>query len=346
MGWGRRAVALLALLVFLGLGAWPVTLMLLVYVIYSFRGPSMERVPAAQRYPLENPGRPMGRYFVGGSLLLLSLVAAGSGGTYSPVVFLAAGAVVILWPSIDRAVGFGTVVPVRDTTLLRSRYFPLSWHALAEVKLESQGQTRGIAAMSGRILLFGGRAPAVFQVVSVHALAYRQAEARVLKKLRRETRLLSQRGAHLLPADSAAAASRLSLELERLDVGTEDFRAVSSLPFDAAVFLVRDGRVISHRAFNILQPNGSAGIPTPDLKLDREPLFAEVVQEVGEKHGWPGPDEFSPFLAALDATRSEPIADRLRPKGEPDGGLAFETAGGAEVRLTRAQLRALARIYA
>lgn len=103
--------------------------------------------------------------------------------------------------------------------------------------------------------------------------------------------------------------------------------------------------MVSHRAFNVLEPNGAAAIPSPDLKHSRDPLFAEVVQEIGEKHGWPGPDEFVPFLAMLDASRNEPLADRFRTKGEADGKLTVETPSGAQVRLTRAQLRAVASIY-
>jgi len=83
----------------------------------------------------------------------------------------------------------------------------------------------------------------------------------------------------------------------------------------------------------------------PDLASFREPLFAEVVQEIGEKHGRPGPDEFSPLLAALDATRSEPLADRVQMKGEDAGRLTVRSAARPEVRLTRPQLRVLMKIY-
>ena len=345
MGWGYRAAALLLTLVFLGLGAWPVGLLTLAYLALSFRRPGAGAVSVQKQGVFRKPGRPWGRYAAGASFFLLSLVAAGAGGTYSPLAFFAIGMAVILWPSFARARVSSGVVPVEDSVLLRSRLSPFSWHALAEVKLESQDQTRGIASMGGRILLFAGKAPAAFQVVTVRALGYRQAEAGILKELRRETRMLSQRGAHLLPLDSAEAARKLSLGLERLNVGTEDFEAVLSLPFEAAVFEVEDGRLVAHRAFNVLEPNGRAAIPTPDLRHAREPLFAEVVQEIGDRHGWPGPDEFSHFLAALDATRSEPVADRFRPKGEAAGRVVVETAGGAEASLSRAQLRALARVY-
>jgi len=344
MGWGLRMVAVFVMLVTLGLGAWPVAFLAFLYLVFSFRRRREKPVYVLKQEIFAKPERPGRRYAAGGFLFALALVAAASGGTYSVVVFFLVGLVVVSWPGVGR-LGLSRVVPVQDSVLLRSRFFPFAWHALVEVKLESQEQTRGVASMSGKLLLFAGKSPAMYQVVSVYALDYRQAEGRVVKALRQESRMLSQRGAHLLPSDSADAASRLSLALERLKVGTDDFEAVSSLPFDAIAFRVRDGRLVSHRAFNVLEPNGAAAIPTPDLASFREPLFAEVVQEIGEKHGWPGPDGFSPFLAALDASRSEPLADRIQVKGEDAGRVTVQSAGGSEVRLTRPQLRVLARIY-
>jgi hypothetical protein len=346
MGWTLRLAAISIMLIFLGLGAWPLSLLAFLYLVLSLRRPKSRAAHSEKQETFQKPARSLGRYAIGTALLLLSLMAAESGGTYSPGVFFVTGLAVFLWPFIGGLGLLSRVVPVKDSVLLQDRLFPLSWHALAEVKLESQDQTRGITAMSGKLLLFAGRAPAVFQVVSVHALRYKQAEACIMKKLRRETRMLSQRGAHLLPVDSAEAANKLSLELERLSIGTDDFQVVSSLPFDAIAFEVRDGRLVSHRAFNVLEPNGATAIPAADLRHPREPLFAEVVQEIGEKHGWPAPDEFSSFLASLDALRAEPLADRFRVKGETEGKAIVETPGSAQVSLTKAQMRALARIYA
>ena len=346
MGWGVRLFAAFVGLTLFALGAWPLGLVAFIYVALSFRRPRVKAASVQKREVFAKPGHPWGRYAVGAFLLLLGVLAADSGGTFSPYLFSIAGLAVFFWPWFRRPGVLNAVVPVRDSVLLRSRLFPLSWHALAEVKLESQEQTRGVASMSGRLLLFSGKSPSFYQVVSAYALGYKQAEDRITKKLRQQTKMLSQRGAHLLPADSAEAASRLALELRELRVGTDDFEAVSSLPFDSAVFQVEDGRLVSHRAFSVLEPNGSAAIPIPDLKHLREPLFAEVVQEIGDKHGWPPPDEFSPFLASLDASRTEPFADRFQMRGEAEGRVTVETPGGAQVKLTRAQLRALARIYA
>ncbi|MDG6946804.1 MAG: hypothetical protein JRN63_03940 [Nitrososphaerota archaeon] len=346
MGWGARLLVVLAGLVALALGAWPVSLLGLVYLAYSFRRPRPQRSVMVRQQVLARPGRPWGRYALGGALFLLGLAAVAAGGALSPVAFSAGGLAVFLWPLARRGGVWGRVVPMADSILLRSRLFPLRWHALAEVKLEAQDQARGVAAIDGRLLVFAGRSPSAFQVVTVHALGYAAAEEKVLRALRRETRTLSQRGAHLLPLDSRDAAKKLSLTLDRLDVGTEDLEAVSSLPFDVFALRTKEGLVVSHRAFRVTEPASPPSIPPSDLAPARRPLFAEVVEKIQERHGWPGPDEFSPFLAALDASRAEPFSDRAVVAGEVEGRVSVETPGGAAAKLTRAQLRAVAMVYA
>jgi hypothetical protein len=345
MGWGLRVLAVLVALIALGLGLWPVTLMAAVYLVFSFKKPMSRRPLLLTQQVLSKSKRPWGRYAVGVVLLLFSGIAQIEGGTLSPAVFLLGGFTVVFLPHLRKRLPVNQLVPLGDSILLRNRIFPILWYALAEVKLEAQDQARGIAAMEGQLLVFAGKNPSTLKVVSAYALGYRRAESKVVRILHRETQMLSQRGAHILPLDSAEAAERLSHALERLKVGTDGFDAVSSLPFDVIALRVKDGLVVSHRAFNIVG-GGAACIPSPDLPQERQPLLAEVVQEIGEKHGWPAPDQFSPFLAALDASRTEPLADRILTRGDDTGGVAVEAPGGAEVKLTRAQLRAVARIYA
>jgi hypothetical protein len=345
MGWGQRLLAVFVGIIALSFGVWPVFLLGLVYLAFSFRKPRAQRAIVIRQEVFPKPKRPWGRYTLGVLLFLLAAIALGAGGTLSPVVFLLSGLAVLSWSSLRMSGLASRVVPVRESVLLRSELFPLRWHALAEVKLESQDQTRGLAAMDGRLLVFAGKTPSAFQVVSVYALGYKQAEEKVVRRLRRATRMLSQRGAHLLPLDSEDANARLSLELDRLNIRTEDLEAVTSLPFDVFALQVKEGLIVAHRAFRISESVGSPLIPSPDLSPTRQPLLAEVVEKIGQRHGWPGPDEFSPFIAALDASRAEPIADRIVMKGESEGKLLVETPGGAPVGVTRPQLRVLARIY-
>ena len=346
MGWGLRILAAMAALLFLGIGAWPVSLLALGYLVYSFSKPRVRRAVILRQESIPRRRRPWERYSFGGILFLLAFVASEVGGTFSSIVFLIGGIVVVFWPALQRSASAGKVMPVRESVLLRSRFFPFRWHTLVEVKLESRDQARGVAALDGRLLVFAGKAPSAFQAVSTYALRYRAAEEKILRRLQRESRMLSQRGAHLLPLDSEDAGQKLSLTLNRLEIGAADLEAVSSLPFDLFTLQTKEGLVVRYRAFRIVELEGMVSIPFADISLDRQPLFAEVVEEIAEKHCWPGPDEYSSFLAAMDASRNEPLTDRLRARAEEGGKMAVETPGGAEVKLTRAQLRAVARIYA
>lgn len=343
MGWGLRLLGATLALVGLALGAWPLSLLVFGCLLYSFRH-RPQRTALTQEV-IQKPKLPWGHLVLGGSLLLLSAMALGAGGTLSPVVFMLAGMGAIASPFVRMNGLAGQVAPMTDSILLRSRVFPFRWHALAEVKLEAQDQTRGVASMDGRLLVFAGKSPTAIQVVTAYAFGHREAEDKVIATLRRETRALSQRGAHLLPLDSVDAHARLSMRLRPLRIGTDDLEAVSSLPFDVFTLHAKEGLIAGHRAFKIDTSGGPASIPPADISPQRRPLFAEFVEEISERHGWPMPDEFSPFLAALDASRADPLADRLRLRGEEHGRVTVDAPGGAEVKLTRAQLRAVARIY-
>ena len=345
MGWGFRTAAALVGLVALGVGLWPLTLLAALYVALSLKKPRSQRGAILKQQVLQKPRRPWGGYVVAGALILLSGVALLEGGTYSPGVFFLGGLAVLSLPRLRRSGLASRVVPMKESVLLRNRLFPMLWYALAEVKLEAQDQARGVASMDGRIIVFVGKSPSAVQVVGAFAFRHRQAEDKIVRTLRRETRMLSQRGAHLLPVDSQDASRMLSLTLERLNMGTEDMETVSSLPFDMFTLEAKEGLVVRHRALRIEEPGGPASIPGADLAAERPPLLAELVEEIGERHGWPSPDEFSPFLASLDATRVEPLGDRLRTKGGQGGRVRAEAPGGTEVELTRAQLRMVARIY-
>jgi hypothetical protein len=339
MGWVLKGLAALVALASLGFGVWPVFLPVAVYLLLSFRR-GARRGP--ERQGLRYSKCPRRHHIFGGMLVALSLVALMAGGTLSPVLLFAGGVITLLWA--PRLGGLSmVVVPVRESILLRSRFFPWKWYALAEVKPESEYSMRGAAPSDGRLLVFTGRGPAAFEVLGVRALRYGTAEDKVVRFLRRETMSLSHKGVHLLPLDGEDASKMLSLNLEKLGGGTGNF--VPSLPFDVLSLRSKEGLVVGLRAFRVRGDSRVTKIPPADAPPVRRPLVVEAVQKIGEEQGWPTADDFVPFLAALDASRSEPFADRVRTKGEISGRVAVEAAGGAEVRLTKAQLGAVGRIY-
>jgi hypothetical protein len=74
----------------------------------------------------------------------------------------------------------------------------------------------------------------------------------------------------------------------------------------------------------------------------------EVFQELGKKIQWPKPDEYTTFLASIFATKGETIGERIVEAGSTGDSkeVLVQSLGTPAVQLSRAQLRAIARIYA
>lgn len=347
MGWGLRILAFVGAVLFFALGVWPISIAAFGYIALSFRKPKKEVYVLKQQHVAQQPGRPWGRYIVGGSLLILSFFALRSGGTLSPIILASAGWTVLLWPAIRTSKLINRVRPIENSVLLRYSSLPFMWCAFAEVKLESENPTRAVSSLDGEIILFAGKNPSALLGVSAIAFSYRGAERRVLARLRRASRHLSKRGGYLLPLDSAVAAATLSASLERVDLEPGDIEAASTLPFDVFVMHVEKARVVSHGAFTILDDSpGTASVPCPNQHPVKQPLLWELVEMIGEKHGWPGPDMYSSFLSALHATRGEAIGERLAGLEISGEKRLIQSVDGTKVELSRPQLRALAEIYA
>lgn len=346
MGWGARflacAVALIALLV----GLWPIAILSLGYFVLTFRRPKGQRAIILKQQVLPNPRQPWGRYAAAAFFGILGATAVAEGGTLSPILFLGCGVAVLTFTPLRTRPFVRGIFPVDSSILLRSKLFPLLWCSLVEVKVESQEQVRGIAALEGNLLFFAGKAPSTFKVTSVYAVSFRQAEEKILRRLRKDSKSLSARGVHLLPLDSHDAQARLSLVLGSLEVGAEAIVDASVLAFDLLSLGVKDGLVVSHRAFRIVEPSSSAWVPPSDDSSGRRPLLAEIMEEVREEYAPLSQDVLTSFLASMDASRTEPVVDRIKTKGGDEDTLMVETPSGLEVRLTRAQLRAIVRMYA
>ncbi|HKT22861.1 MAG TPA: hypothetical protein VJR06_09685, partial [Nitrososphaerales archaeon] len=281
---GLMSLAALAGLIAYGLGAWPISLLVAVYLVLSiWRARAGSAAPCDRPFPSQ-PGGKWGIYAVAATALLISGIAHGAGGKLSPIVFLLAGLFVILLPSLGHGALAGQVVPMRESILLRSRFLPFRWYALAEIKLESQDQTRGLSSLDGEVLIFAGKSPSAIKVLRVAAIRHAEAEEKVLTTLRDETRMLSQRGAHVLPLDSEEASRKISLRLVRLGIRVEHVKVVATLPFDLIAAQISGGLLVKGRAFRIEGYGGSPSVPQADVTPWRRPLFAELVEEIAEKH--------------------------------------------------------------
>lgn len=342
MGWGLRLLAVFALLASFALGLWLVSLLCLVYLAISFR----PRGGKGRGNPKARSGPPSfsKRHLLSAAFLILALVALSSGGVASPVVFFGIAATVFFWPRLGGASLTRTVTPARDSVLLRRVLNPFAWYCLVEVKFGTGSPSRFLPVTNGPLIISGDADPHVYTLVGVTALDHSHAERKIIESLRERTRLVAQRGAYLLPLDSSEASAWFRRRLEPLKVRGEDL--VRSGPVHDVLVLDHEGGMVKKAgAFSVRkEPGRWPSLPHLGKTISRHPLLWEVLEGVPEGR-WPRPDECSGFLGSMSAMRGEPLEERLKGE-ETRGGLALQCAGSETAVLTRAQLRAVASVYA
>ncbi len=73
----------------------------------------------------------------------------------------------------------------------------------------------------------------------------------------------------------------------------------------------------------------------------------EVFKAVGNRLNWPHPDQYTAFLSSLVATSGEPVGTRILDAGAGSQAqmVVVKSQSSPPVELSRAQLRAVVRIY-
>jgi hypothetical protein len=386
MGWKLKALALVFAVFAALTGAWIIAVPLFVYVFWGaiFRkkrkpaqvqvnvrypdqrsGSSAEAATAKapeqtpqvyQDSPNEETGRRGSRsslrYIVGGALLLLSLVALGEGGTFSPLVFAAPGLILIFWDRVWRSAQFSTFRPERESVLMRKPDFPFLWFALAEVKFATRNVATALASIDERIIVANYEKPMVYVLFSGVELNHKRAEGKLLEKMRETQMTVAPLGAFLLPVDSERAVASMSFSTKPVKVDTEALsHSLFTLPYEMLSIRPKDGYVDSLGVYVRKEDRRKAGeivVPAPRQKPSRRPLLWETLRLVERKLRWPEPDAKTAFLGTMFATREETIGERIVEAGNtPDARvMTVRSVGSPQVELTRPQLRAVVRVYA
>jgi hypothetical protein len=337
MGWKAKAIALLLGLAFFGAGAWPLGIICLLSLALSLR---------ARRKPRQGKPAPRGRLhsrtLLASVLLVLSGVALASGGMLSPLVFFAGGAIALTWPVWVKFLPLAELAPVGDSILLRSKYLPVFWCSIAELKPGVEPFPMAASALSGTLLAFTdtGR---TYLAVTCRALRRNGAEARLLAELRAASSA-GRAGAFLLPMDARAAADLLRLELSPLKSGGEFAVPVASTS-GLLVLECRGGCVKKAAAFTVEGTADAPAFPGSPHELDSQPLTWEIFEAIGRRTRWPDPDRYSGLLDSMLATRGEPFAERLEQLESSGDQVTIRSLTGENVVATRPQLRAIVSIY-
>ncbi len=339
MGWKMKVLVALVGLMLLGAGLWPLGLLCFLYLVI----PRGSKGAGGPRTDGRSVRRLRGRHIVGFGLVLLSGVALAAGGTLSPVVFFLSGVFILLWPVFGARLPVGEVNPVRDSVLLRSKYLPLAWHAVAELKPGAESFPRAASSFQGSLLVFTetGRA---YVTASCFALSRKEAESKLLHQLR-SSAPGGRAGAYLLPLDAAPAADLLRLKVSRSRLPKGDLADSASHVAGILLLECRRGLVRRAAAYEIDGRSPSASLPSVGAELESPPLVWEVLDSVGKRTSWPEPDPFSNLLDSLVATRGVPLGERLKAMEGAGRDLTVQSLAGEELRISRPQFRAIISIY-
>ena len=359
MGWVFKGLVLVAGLVSLTLGFWPLWIPCFGYLGYSLWAVTRRRTVLVRDETKRGRASGMGnkafkkRYVAACAFFALAAIAVAGGGTFAPWVFLSAGLMAVASGVLGRGPSFSEVRVVPNSILLKNRWLPFSWLSLIEVKFATQNIARSLASVgSEMILTVTNENVSVYLPIRVRAGSVASAESRVSEKLAPIARMLSSRGSYALPLESEAAAERMDWSLKSVGIALEHGRdgvaSLNSTPFDALV-LLPSGHLLESAAAYVIARTARRGryrVPGRGKRLENQPLLWEALQKLAEERSPKGADAMTGFLSSISATRGESLGDRLEGGGQTESGkVVIGSLGGAQVELTRPQLRAIVRAY-
>jgi hypothetical protein len=317
---------------------WPMGLIFFAYLALALRPKRSSRVDSGTR---RSGGR--SRYMLALALFAISASAYVYGGTLAPIVFSLGGCLALIWPWLASFSPAGAVVPVEDSIVFRSKYFPFVWHALGELKPGSDPVPRALSSYSGTLLIFTDTGKA-YALATCFSLGKNAAEAELSERLRASAPR-TRSGAFPFPLDSGAACDVLRQDLARINLPPEDLAKAATKTSGVLVLSCAMESVREAGAYALGGRGRSAKVPGRGRPLGSPPLLWEVLEGVGKRTRWPDPDSCSSLLDSLNVTRGVPLGDRLRAIEGSGNEVSLQSLGGAEVRVTRPQLRALVSIY-
>ena len=349
MGWLLKTGAFLLAIMLFGVGAWEITLAIFAWLFVPpilkarrGKGASQGNGNPRGRFPV--------RYVLGGFLLLLAFVAYLAHGTFSPLVFGSLGVLIVLWGRLPTTILGSQMKPVEESILLKSSPLPFSWAAVAEVKLLTRDVGRALAGVAGTVVVSASETPSIYVAVERRAPSERSAEEAILAALKETAISLSPLGAYLLPLDSKQALALLQPSLESSKIGQADWsNAVASGTYDTLSIKQEKGFARSLGLYRRVDQGreGRGRIPSSSQEFAHPPFLMEVFKAVGSRLTWPHPDQYTAFLSSLVATSGEPIGTRVLDAGAAPQSqiVVVKSQGSPPVELSRAQLRAVVRMY-
>ena len=348
MGWMMKAGLFLFALFAAALGAWIIAVPVLALLVLPplLKGKRGGKLGESRG----STGRESKVWLsgIGAVLVLLSLMALFSGGTFSPLVLFVAGMALLLGRRIAVRISSNSA-PVENSILLRSRLNPLHWNAVAEAKVSTRDVEGALSGISERLLLVSTPAPRIFLIFSASSFGQRGAEDQLTRQMQSATRALVPLGVYLLPLDASEVATVTALHSARIETRTEDQRQfISASDYGAVAIEAKHGFVESFELYSRPEKTRNAmSILSGMSERSQSPLTVrELLHLALQKIGAPHPDRYTAFLSSMAATEGETLGQRLtKTVGKQGQVLLVASLGTPPVELSRAQLQAVAKIY-
>ena len=350
MGLLTKGLILSVGLIAFGSGAWIIALPIFAYL---FLPPILHnRRPAPQG--VSNTGDtgwksrlPVVKV-LGAVLLLLSLIGIAEGGTFSPIVFGVPGLILLAAPTLVSSLS-SNAKPVEDSILLRGRFVPFKWYAIAEVKVSTRDVASALSGVGERILLVSGPAPRILLIFATSSFSRSGAEDSLFRGIKSAARALVPLGVYLLPLDSSEAETLTQLKSLQIGPHRDDIRQfISTSDYGAVAVEGLHGFV---RSFELYAKSDETLKTRSVLSGAWEmsqglPTVREFLHLALHKTGAPHPDGYTAFLSSMAATEGETLGQRITQTEGDQGEILFVASlGTPQVKLTRAQLQAATRIY-
>lgn len=349
MGWGLKIGFLFVALLAAAFGAWIITVPIMLPVFFP---PILNRRGKKKGGQSEQAGKGGGTpllSMVGGLLVVLSLVAILSGGTLSPIVLAVSGFALSFRQRLSIP-GSTRVAPVKDSILLRGRFAPFRWSALAEAKVSTRDLEGALSGLSERLVFTSNPKPRIFVAFAVTAPSRRSAEKALVGRIRAASRSLVPLGVYLLPLDSAEAWAVSNIRARRMEPVTPNLKQrLSSENYEALAVEAQHGFVTRFDLYE-KSDEGRKGCSafSPLRGENRGQLtLREFLHEARVKLGSPHPDGYVAFLSSMAATEGEALGQRITEtvQSGQEQALLVTSLGNPPVELSRTQLRAVSSIY-
>jgi hypothetical protein len=349
MGWGLKIGLLFFALIAAYFGSWIITVPILALL---FIPPLMNKRDGRRATASATPSkgsRVQMLDVIGFLMVLLSVVAFFSGGVFSPIVLAGIGVAVVLRHRFSVRAPAGAR-PVTDSILLRSKLNPLSWNAIAEVKVSTKNLEGALSGLNERILCVSDPTPRIFLLLAASSFRRAAAEEVLMKRMQATARQLTPLGAYLLPLASEEAAGVATVRASGIEPPTENLRQFISTADYGTVLVEAERGFVTGLEF-YARPDAAlkarSVLSDPRRRSAGQLTLREFLHEALQRTGRPQPDRYVAFLSSMAATEGELLGQRITEttQGRREQVLLVASVGSPQVELTRAQLRAISTIY-